>query len=93
MALRRSVTVVLGTVASLLGVLAALFGAWVINLLNLTWIPPGRGEPVPLAVRVAGEYLMMLESAAGLIVVASISAILPAARASRMNIVDALRHV
>ena len=85
--------VVLGTVASLLGVLAALFGAWVINLLNLTWIPPGRVEPVPLAVRVAGEYLMMLGSAAGLIVVASISAILPATRASRMNIVDALRHV
>ena len=85
--------VVLGTAASLLGVLAALFGAWLINLLNLTWIPPGRVEPVPLTVRVAGEYLMMLGSAAALVAVASVSAILPATRASRMNIVDALRHV
>jgi putative ABC transport system permease protein len=36
---------------------------------------------------------MILGSAIGLVVVASASAILPATRASRMNIVDALRHV
>ena len=36
---------------------------------------------------------MMLASAIGLVVVAALSALLPAARASRMNIVDALRHV
>ena len=85
--------ILLGVAGSIVGVCAALATAWAINQLGLTWTPPGRIEPVPLAVRVAGENLMMLASAMGLVVVASLSAILPAARAARMNIVDALRHV
>lgn len=85
--------VVLGCFGAVLGIGAALVLAWVINQLGFTWIPPGRIEPVPLAVRVAGENAMVLSSAIGLVVVAALSAILPAARASRMNIVDALRHV
>jgi putative ABC transport system permease protein len=85
--------VVLGCFGAGLGIAAALGLAWVINHLGLTWIPPGRIEPVPLAVRLAGETAMMLGSAVGLVIVAALSAILPAARAARMNIVDALRHV
>jgi len=85
--------IVLGCFGAVLGIGAALGMAWVINQLGLTWIPPGRVEHVPLAVRVAGEHSMMLASAIGLVVVAALSALLPAARASRMNIVDALRHV
>lgn len=85
--------IVLGCVGAVLGIGAALLLAWVINQLGLTWTPPGRIEPVPLAVRLAGEHWMMIGSAIGLIVVAALSAIVPAARAARMNIVDALRHV
>ena len=85
--------ILLGTIGALLGVAMALTAAWAINQMGLMWTPPGRIEPVPLAVRVAGEHLMMLGSAVGLVIVASLSAILPATRASRMNIVDALRHV
>jgi len=85
--------IVLGCFGAVLGIGAALGLAWVINQLGLTWTPPGRIEPVPLAVRLAGEHRMMLASAIGLVVVAAVSAVLPAARASRMNIVDALRHV
>ncbi len=84
---------VLGCFGALLGIGAALGLAWAINHLGLTWVAPGRVEPSPLAVRVAGENGMMLASAVGLVVVSALSAILPAARASRMNIVDALRHV
>ena len=76
-----------------MGVVIAMAVASTINLLGLTWLPPGRIEPVSLEVRVVGEHLMMAGSVVGLVVVASLSAILPAARASRMNIVDALRHV
>jgi putative ABC transport system permease protein len=61
--------------------------------MGITWTPPGRISPVALAVRVASEHRMMLASAAGLVLVAALSAILPATRAARMNIVDALRHV
>lgn len=85
--------VVLGCLGAVLGIGAALLLAWLINQLGFTWIPPGRIEPVPLAVRVAGENVMMLACAIGLVVVAALSAILPAARAARMNIVEALRHV
>jgi putative ABC transport system permease protein len=84
--------VVLGCFGAVLGILAALLAAWIINHVGLTWLPPGRVEPIPLAVRVAGEYGMLLGSALVLVVVAAVSAILPAARAARMNIVEALRH-
>jgi putative ABC transport system permease protein len=82
----------LGCLGAILGIAVALLLAWVINHVGLTWLPPGRIEPIPLAVRVAGEYEMLLASAAVLVMVAALSAILPAARAARMNIVDALRH-
>ena len=85
--------ILLGGFGALLGIAAALAMAWLVNNLGLTWLPPGRIEPVPLAVSLAGEYTMMIGSATGLVVVAALSALLPAARASRMNIVDALRHV
>lgn len=85
--------IVLGVLGAVLGIGAAIGIAWVINQFGLTWIPPGRIEPIPLAVRVVGENGMLLMSAIGLVVVAALSALLPAARAARMNIVDALRHV
>jgi putative ABC transport system permease protein len=83
----------LGLLATLFGTALALALAAMINALGLTWIPPGRVEEVPLAVSLYGEYPLMLASAIGLLLVAGLSAILPAARAARMDIVEALRHV
>ncbi|HEX8957306.1 MAG TPA: FtsX-like permease family protein, partial [Burkholderiaceae bacterium] len=83
----------LGVIGAALGVLIALGIAYAINHAGLTWLPPGRVEPVPLTVRVWGETRLISGTAIGLIVVAMLSAFLPAARAARMNIVDALRHV
>jgi len=85
--------VVLGVLGALLGIVVAIIAAGVINAIGMTWTPPGRIEPVALAVRVASEFRMILISAIGLVVVAALSATLPATRAARMNIVDALRHV
>jgi len=85
--------IVIGVLGAMLGIVVAIGAAAVINQMGITWTPPGRIEPVALAVRVAGEHRMMLASAVGLVIVAALSAILPAARAARMNIVDALRHV
>ena len=83
---------VLGCFGAVIGICVAFGLAWFINQLVITWISPGRVDPVPLAVRMSGEYGMLLSCAAGLIILAALSAILPAARAARMNIVDALRH-
>lgn len=85
--------VMLGVFGAVLGIGVAVVGALAINALGLTWVAPGRVEPSPLAVRVAGETAMMIVSAIALIFVSAASAIVPAARAAKMNIVEALRHV
>jgi putative ABC transport system permease protein len=73
--------------------LIALALAYLINHAGLTWLPPGRVEPVALSVRVWGETRLIAGAAAGLLIVAIFSALWPANRAAKMNIVDALRHV
>ncbi|MBI3285143.1 MAG: ABC transporter permease [Burkholderiales bacterium] len=83
----------LGAIGAVLGVLTALLLAYLINHAGLTWTPPGYVYAYPLKVRVWGDWGLIGGSAAGLIVVALISAWWPAHRASRMLIVDALRHV
>lgn len=83
----------LGVIGAAMGVLIALAIAYLINHGGLTWLPPGRVEPVPLTVRVWGETRLIGGTAIGLMIVAMFSALWPANRASKMNIVDALRHV
>ena len=82
----------LGVSGALLGSLLALGLAWLINHSGLTWLPPGNSERIPLLVRVAGEYRMLLATAVGLIVLSVLSAWWPARRAARLDIVEALRH-
>ncbi len=85
--------ILLGLVGAALGIAVALFDAFLINRAGLTWTPPGYVYAYPVNVKVWGEYSLIFGSAAGLIVVALISAWWPANRASKMMIVDALRHV
>ena len=82
----------LGCVGAVVGVGSALLLGVLINMLNLTWLPPGTSTPLPLTVRVSGEYGMIAGAGAGLVVIATLSAWLPAWRAARLSIVDALRH-
>ncbi len=83
----------LGVFGAILGVLIALTVSALINNSGLTWIPPGYVYAYPIKSRVWGETGLILGSMAGLIVVAIISAWWPANRASKMMMVDALRHV
>lgn len=82
----------LGVAGAVLGVVTAAALAGLINQSGLTWTPPGR-SPVPLIIRVWGETALIAGTTIGLMLVAVVSAWLPARRASRMNVVDALRHV
>lgn len=88
-----SEALLLGLIGAAAGVAAALCVAWLVNHAGLTWLPPGQVDPVPLTVRVWGETALILGTAAGLALVAVVSAWWPSRRAARMLIVDALRHV
>lgn len=85
--------VLLGASGALLGVAGALVISWTVNSLGLTWLPPGSGDRLPLLLLVWGQWNTMAFTFFGLIVVATLSAWWPARRASRLVIVEALRHV
>ena len=82
----------LGIFGALLGAVVALLIAFVVNHLNLTWLPPGSAEPLPLILRVWSEKRMLVGTTLGLILIAAVSAWLPAYRAANLQVVDALRH-
>lgn len=82
----------LGSVGAVSGACLALMVAFVVNRIGLTWLPPGSSEPLPLNLRVWGETRMIIGTTCGLVFIAAVSAWLPAYRAARLQIVDALRH-
>jgi putative ABC transport system permease protein len=85
--------ILIGALGAVLGVTVALILAGLINHSGLTWTPPGRIDPIHLHVRVWGEVRMLVATAIGLTIVAVVSAWWPARRASRLQVVEALRHV
>ena len=82
----------LGVAGALLGAALALLIAGVVNQLQLTWLPPGSAEPLPLILRVWSEKRMLVGTTVGLVLIAAVSAWLPAYRAANLSVVDALRH-
>ena len=85
--------ILLGIIGAAAGVVCALIIAYLINHSGLTWIPPGYSYAYLILVRVWQDPTLLIGSVIGLIGVTVISAWWPANRASRMMIVDALRHV
>lgn len=83
----------LGMAGAVVGVGASLLLAALVNGSGLTWTPPGYVIAVPLNVNVWGETRLIVGAGVGLVLVAVLSALLPAARAARLAVVDALRHV
>jgi len=81
----------IGLLGSILGIVLNV-GVWaIIRAVKPTYIPPGVSTPVSLIVNLAPQAMLIL--AVFLIVLSLIAAILPARRAARQNVVDALGHV
>lgn len=82
----------LGGTGAVVGALAALLTALIVNNLHLTWLPPGSSAPLPLILRIWDETRMLAGTTAGLVIIAALSAWWPAYRAAKLKVVDALRH-
>ena len=83
----------LGAIGATAGViLATLIANW-FNHLGITYTPPGQAHPVPLVLLTQGVGKLLFSVWFGLMIMATIAAFIPAGRAARMLVVDALRHV
>jgi len=83
----------LGIVGATIGVVLAYAVAYAINHASVTWYPPGQASRVPLRVYLIGAEWLIMSTWIGLLVVSALAALVPANRAARMAVVDALRHV
>ncbi|MBI3675354.1 MAG: ABC transporter permease [Proteobacteria bacterium] len=83
----------LGFLGATVGVILALAAAYFVNRAGISYVPPAQAEPVPLRLYMFGAPLFIVKVWLTLIVVATLAALLPANRAAKLQIVDALRHV
>ena len=83
----------LGVLGATSGLAIAFAAATVINASGLTWTPPGDAHPIPLKLYIFGAPQITLAVWAVLVIIATLAALVPAHRAARLTIVDALRHV
>lgn len=84
---------ILGALGATTGIIAGLALAVLVNHAGLTWLPPGQSAPSPLAVIIDNMYKLHAGIWLGLMAAATLAAIIPANRAARLPVVDALRHV
>jgi putative ABC transport system permease protein len=97
--LKRSGVIRLFTMESMLltmigcvtGLLIALLVRWGVNLANISYVPPNSASPVPLLidldlVRTVFTFILMA-------LVGTLAAYMPARRAAKKDIIDALGHV
>jgi putative ABC transport system permease protein len=83
----------LGGIGATAGALLAIAIVVLVNRAGLTWIPPGNANAVPLRLDLFGRPLLLLGTWVALVVIATIAALIPANRAAKLSVVDALRHV
>ncbi|MBC7860160.1 MAG: ABC transporter permease, partial [Burkholderiaceae bacterium] len=82
----------LGSMGAGIGLLSALLIAYLINHSGWSWIPPGYSYAYLILVRIWQDLPLLVGSMVGMTVVTVMSAWWPANRASKLMIVDALRH-
>lgn len=75
----------------LLGLLITLAVRWGINLANISYVPPNSVSPVPLLVDLDGGRVAFTFVLMG--IVGTLAAYMPARRAARKEIIEALGHV
>jgi putative ABC transport system permease protein len=83
----------LGAIGATIGLVLAALLAFGVNHAGLTWTPPNQASPIPLRVLTSGVGMLNLAVWIGLVLMSTVAALLPANRAARLPVVDALRHI
>jgi len=83
----------LGLIGATAGFVLGAAVAWWFNRAGFRWQPPGAATSVPLLLLTVGVWRLRLAIWLGLVVTPMFAALVPANRAARMKVVDALRHV
>jgi len=83
----------LGAIGASIGCLIGTLVALAINSSGMTWMPPNNAEPVFLTIQAFQNPVFIPMVWLLLIVLSTISSLIPARKAAHMTIVDALGHV
>jgi putative ABC transport system permease protein len=83
----------LGALGATVGVVVAALAAFAVNHAGLSWTPPGNAQSTPFQVELWGRTSLIAVTWLALTLIATLAATVPAKRAARLQIVDALRHV
>jgi putative ABC transport system permease protein len=84
---------ILGLIGATVGVGSGVGIALLINGAGLHWTPPSNVDPIPLSIEVLRNPALLAGCWIGLVLVATLSSLMPANKAARMTVVDALRHI
>jgi len=83
----------LGALGATCGVVLGIAVTYLLNHANIQYTPPGNANPVPLTLLTHGMGGLFTTIWIVLVIMATLASIIPANRAARMKVVDALRHV
>jgi putative ABC transport system permease protein len=84
---------ILGALGATAGLGVALALTYLINHAGISYTPPGNASPVDLYLLTKGTQPLLATVWIVLTVIATLASLVPAHRASRLKVVDALRHV
>jgi putative ABC transport system permease protein len=83
----------IGAIGATIGALLSFAIGAVVNAMGWSWIPPGNSSSTPFRVDLTGHLSLLAGTWIVLTLVAMAAALIPANRAARLSVVDALRHV
>ena len=84
--------VVIGISGATLGIISSIIITYFFNNAGFSWTPPSNASSTPLKILLYANPLLLIGTWLLMVFVATVSSLIPARFAAKMNIVDAIRH-